>query len=119
MLGNGDKALEWFRMLEPIEHARTKEAALKYKVEPYVVSADIYGAGNLAGRGGWTWYTGSSGWMYELQTKYILGIKVYHNMLEINPHVPSSWDEFEVTLKHKKLNNINWNVLCINTKHSF
>ena len=60
MLGFGDKALELYRMINPIEHARTKEAAEKYKVEPYVIAADIYGAKNLAGRGGWTWYTGSS-----------------------------------------------------------
>ena len=60
MLGFGDKALELYRMINPIEHSRTKEAAIKYKVEPYVISADIAGQRNLAGRGGWTWYTGSS-----------------------------------------------------------
>ena len=73
-LGFGDKALELFRMINPIEHARTKEAASKYKVEPYVVAADIYGQGNLAGRGGWTWYTGSSGWFYRVGIEEILGL---------------------------------------------
>ena len=101
LLNRNDEAYEFLKKANPIEHTKNKEALQKYKVEPYVVSADIYSEGTLAGHGGWTWYTGSSGWMYELQTKYILGIKVYHNMLEINPHVPSSWDEFEVTLKHK------------------
>ena len=70
MLGFGDKATELFRMINPIEHARTKEASNKYKVEPYVIAADIYGYGNMAGRGGWTWYTGSSSWMYEAGLQY-------------------------------------------------
>ena len=69
LLGFGDKALELFRMISPIEHARTKEASAKYKVEPYVIAADIYGDSNLQGRGGWTWYTGSSSWMYEARLK--------------------------------------------------
>ena len=69
LLGFGDRALELFRMISPIEHARTKEASSKYKVEPYVVAADIYGDSNLQGRGGWTWYTGSSSWMYEARLK--------------------------------------------------
>ena len=71
MLGFGEKATEFFRMINPIEHARTKDEAKKYKVEPYVIPADIYG-GELAGRGGWTWYTGSSSWMYEAGIRYIL-----------------------------------------------
>ena len=62
MLGFGDKALELYRMINPIEHARTKDASNKYKVEPYVISADIYGANNLAERGEWTWKKGSSSW---------------------------------------------------------
>ena len=62
-------------MINPIEHSRTKETALKYKVEPYSIPADIYGAGNLAGRGGWTWYTGSSSWYYKVGIEYILGLK--------------------------------------------
>ena len=57
MIGKGDKAEELYKMITPIEHARTKEAANKYKVEPYVLAADVYGAQNLAGSGGWTWYT--------------------------------------------------------------
>ena len=74
LLGFGNKALELYRMINPIEHTRTKEACNKYKVEPYVIPADIYGAGNLIGRGGWTWYTGSSSWYYEAGIKYILGL---------------------------------------------
>ena len=69
-------------MINPIEHARTKEMANKYKVEPYVVAADVYGQENLAGRGGWTWYTGSSSWMYEAGLKYILGLKIENGELK-------------------------------------
>lgn len=100
MLGFGDKALELFRMINPIEHARTKEAALKYKVEPYVIAADIYGQGNLAGRGGWTWYTGSSSWMYEAGLKYILGINIQKGYLSINPAIPSNWKEYSIRYKN-------------------
>ena len=70
ILGFGDKALEYFRMINPIEHSKTMESANKYKVEPYVISADIYGANNLVGRGGWTWYTGSASWYYKAGIEY-------------------------------------------------
>ena len=74
-VGFGDKATELYRMINPIEHARTKESCKKYKVEPYVIPTDIYGAGNLAGRGGWTWYTGSASWYYKTGIEDILGLK--------------------------------------------
>ena len=99
MLGFGDKALELFRMINPIEHSRTKEAANKYKVEPFVISADIYGEGNLAGRGGWTWYTGSSSWYYKAGIEYILGLKVQGGILKFEPCIPNSWKEY--TIKYK------------------
>ncbi len=99
ILGFGDKAVEYFRMINPIEHARTKEEAKKYKVEPYVIAADIYG-GNLAGRGGWTWYTGSSSWMYEAGIKYILGLNIEGNMLKIKPNIPANWKEYSIRYKY-------------------
>ena len=80
-------------MINPIEHARTKEAANKYKVEPYVIAADIYGESNLAGRGGWTWYTGSSSWMYVAGIKYILGLRIENGFLSLKPSIPSEWKE--------------------------
>ena len=101
MLGFGDKALEYFRMINPIEHSRTKEAALKYKVEPYVVAADIYGQGNLAGRGGWTWYTGSSSWMYEAGIHYILGLTIEKGYLSLEPCIPSTWKEYKIHYQYK------------------
>ena len=100
MLGRGDKAVEWYRMITPIEHARTKESANKYKVEPYVIAADIYGAQNLAGSGGWTWYTGSSSWYYLAGIQYILGLKIHHNFMSIQPCISKDWEQFEIKFKY-------------------
>src|SRR5699024_5290796 len=110
MLGFGDKATEFFRMINPIEHARTKDEAKKYKVEPYVIPADIYG-GELAGRGGWTWYTGSSSWMYEAGIRYILGFNLEKNILKIEPHIPESWKEYSIRYKY---GNSIYNITVVN-----
>ena len=99
MFGKGDKAVELYKMITPIEHAKTKEAANKYKVEPYVIAADVYGAQNLAGSGGWTWYTGSSSWYYLAGVQYILGMNIYHNSMSFNPCIPKFWDSFEIKYK--------------------
>ena len=88
-------------MINPIEHARTKEAARKYKVEPYVLAADVYGASNLAGRGGWTWYTGSSSWYYQLGLENILGLKIEKEILRIEPCIPKDWKEYSIRYKYK------------------
>ena len=99
MLGFGDKALELYRMINPIEHARTKEASKKYKVEPYVIAADVYGAGNLIGRGGWTWYTGSASWYYKAGIEYILGVKVENGYIKIDPCIPKDWTQYQIQYK--------------------
>ena len=99
ILGFGDKAGEFYRMINPIEHARSKEAANKYKVEPYVVAADIYGASNLVGRGGWTWYTGSSSWFYQAGIEYILGFQIENNILRIKPCILKDWKGFSMRYK--------------------
>ena len=112
ILGFGDKALEYYRMINPIEHSRTKEASNKYKVEPYVIPADIYGAGNLAGRGGWTWYTGSSSWYYRAGIEYILGFKIENNTIKINPCIPKDWKEYEIKYRYK---NAIYNIKVKNT----
>lgn len=101
LLGFGDKATELYRMVNPIEHARTKEACNKYKVEPYVIPADIYGCNNLAGRGGWTWYTGSSSWYYKAGIEYILGLKIKNGYLSIEPCIPKDWKEYSIIYKWK------------------
>ena len=102
MLGFGNKAFELYRMINPIEHARTKEASKKYKVEPYSISADIYGVGNLSGRGGWTWYTGSASWYYTAGIEYLLGIKIENGFLKIEPCIPKDWKEYNVKYRWKE-----------------
>ena len=102
MLGFGDKATELYRMINPIEHARTKEASKKYKVEPYVIAADVYGASNLVGQGGWTWYTGSSSWYYKAGIEYILGLKIEKGYMKIEPCIPKEWKEYQIQYKWKE-----------------
>ena len=97
----GDKAIEFYKMINPIEHSRTKDSAQKYKVEPYVIAADVYGAENLAGRGGWTWYTGSSSWYYTAGIQYILGLNIVNNCLNFNPCIPKNWKEFSIRYKYE------------------
>lgn len=101
MLGLGDKASEYFKMINPIEHARTKEAVNKYKVEPYVLAADVYGIGNLAGRGGWTWYTGSSSWLYKAGIETILGLRIEKGMLSLQPCIDKEWKEYSIIYQYK------------------
>lgn len=101
MLGFGDKATELYRMINPIEHARTKETSKKYKVEPYIIPADIYGTGNLAGRGGWTWYTGSASWYYKAGIEYILGLKIEKGYLIFEPCINKEWKEYQIQYKWK------------------
>ena len=100
ILGNGNLAEEYFRILNPIEHARTNEACRKYKVEPYVISADIYSASKLEGRGGWSWYTGAASWMYKVGLEYILGFKKKGNILEIKPCINKEWGKYEIWYKY-------------------
>ena len=113
ILGFGDKATEIYRMINPIEHSRTKESAKKYKVEPYVIPADIYGANNLAGRGGWTWYTGSSSWYYKAGIEYILGLKIKEGYMKIEPCISKEWKEY--IIKYKWKNSI-YNITVKNPK---
>ena len=88
-------------MINPIEHAKTKDEANKYKVEPYVISADVYGGTDLLGRGGWTWYTGSSSWYYRAGIEYILGLKIEEGKLKVETCIPSDWKEYSIQYKYK------------------
>ena len=96
-----DKAFEYYQMLNPINHALSNKDALKYKVEPYVISADIYSNNNYIGQGGWTWYTGSAGWFYNVGIEGILGIKKEGNVLSIKPNVPKTWNIYKVIYTYK------------------
>jgi cyclic beta-1,2-glucan synthetase len=95
-LGQGDRAGQLFRLLNPIAHADSEEKAARYKVEPYVIAADIYSVAPHTGRGGWTWYTGSSGWMYRLGLEAILGVTRTGQALHIDPCIPGDWPGFKM-----------------------
>jgi len=98
-LGQGEQAGALFRMLNPISHADTPENTARYKVEPYVIAADIYSQSSHTGMGGWTWYTGSSGWMYRLGLEAILGLTRLGNTLKIDPCIPGNWPGFQLTYR--------------------
>ena len=97
-MGRGDDAWRCFQMLNPVNHALDADAAEHYRVEPYVVAADIYSEGDKGGRGGWTWYTGSAGWLYRAAVEGILGIRREGDRLRIEPRLPSHWDGFTATV---------------------
>jgi cyclic beta-1,2-glucan synthetase len=100
LLGDGDRAGELFSLMNPINHANTRAGIHRYKVEPYVVCADVYSAVEHIGRGGWTWYTGSAGWMYRAAMEGILGVRLRGRVLCIKPCIPQVWTGFEVTYKY-------------------
>jgi cyclic beta-1,2-glucan synthetase len=90
-LGSGDEAMELFHMLNPVNHARSRADAERFKTEPYVVAADVYTHPAHTGRGGWTWYTGSAGWMYRAGVESILGLRRHGATFEIDPCIPTVW----------------------------
>jgi len=100
MLGDGDKASELLALLNPINHASTRAAIHRYKVEPYVACADVYAEPKHIGRGGWTWYTGSAGWMYRAGLEWILGFRLRGASLLLDPCVPKAWRNFEITFRY-------------------
>ncbi len=100
MLGHGDRAFELFQMTNPITHALDPDAVSTYKVEPYVVAADVYTAEGHLGRGGWTWYTGSASWLYRVGLEAILGFEKRGDNLIINPCIPSAWDSFSIEYRY-------------------
>jgi cyclic beta-1,2-glucan synthetase len=97
-LRDGNRAASLFSLVNPVNHARTPMEAERYKVEPYVVAADVYSVAPHIGRGGWTWYTGSAGWMYRAGVEGILGIRREGDFLLVNPCIPDSWPGFEATV---------------------
>jgi cyclic beta-1,2-glucan synthetase len=101
MLGDGDKAAELFSMLNPINRSSTPAAIDRYKVEPYVVCTDVYSQSPHVGRGGWTWYTGSAGWLYRAGLEWILGFRVQGTMLLLDPCVPKTWQGFEIGYRYR------------------
>lgn len=101
ILKNGDMTFEVFDMLNPINHSRTEGEMRKYKLEPYVIAADIYSNQEHLGRGGWSWYTGAASWMYRFGIEYLLGIKKRKDKIIIEPVTCSEWENFEVEYKYR------------------
>jgi cellobiose phosphorylase len=99
-MGDSQKAWELLSIINPINHARTPEGVNLYKVEPYVVAGDVYARAPHTGRGGWTWYTGSAGWLYRLIVESLLGVNLEVNKLRFNPCLPVDWKEFKVHYRH-------------------
>ena len=101
-LGDRERAWELFGMINPVHHARSPENINTYKVEPYVVAADVYAVSPHTGRGGWTWYTGSAGWMYRLIVESLLGLRLEHNRLRFVPCLPKEWTTFKVHYRFRQ-----------------
>ena len=101
MLGDGDRAHQLYSIMNPVSHSSTNAAIHRYRVEPYVVCGDLYSMAPNVGRGGWTWYSGSSGWMYRVALEGILGFHIQGDCLRVDPCVPRSWSGFEIAFRHR------------------
>jgi len=101
VIGDGDTAGELFAMLNPISRASTEARLQRYKVEPYVVAADVYAEPPHTGRGGWTWYTGSAGWMYRAGLEWMLGFRLRGTRLVVDPCIPRAWPGFEMGFRYR------------------
>jgi cellobiose phosphorylase len=101
-MGDRERAWELFRLINPISHGATPEEISTYRVEPYVVAADVYGVDPHTGRGGWTWYTGSAGWMYRLIVESLLGLHLEVDRLRFAPCLPAKWTEFKIHYRYRE-----------------
>jgi cyclic beta-1,2-glucan synthetase len=101
-LGDNRRAWELFAMINPVNHARSTEEIATYKVEPYVVAADVYAVAPHTGRGGWTWYTGSAAWMYRLIVESLLGLRLEKDKLRVAPCLPADWEGFKVHYRYRE-----------------
>src|SRR5450830_1446154 len=99
-MGDHQSAWQLMRMINPINHARNAQEIAKYKVEPYVIAADVYAVTPHTGRGGWTWYTGSAGWMYRLLVESLLGLHIEGNKLTIDACIPPEWNGYGIDYRH-------------------
>ena len=99
-LGDAERAWELFAMINPVNHASSRAGVATYKAEPYVVCADVYGVAPHTGRGGWSWYTGSAGWMYRLILESLLGLRLEGNRLFIRPCIPTEWCGFKIHYRY-------------------
>ena len=100
--GDSQRAWELFTMINPVNHGRSPEETATYKVEPYVVAADVYAVPPHTGRGGWTWYTGSAAWMYRLITESLLGLRLEVDKLRFSPCLPADWEGFKLHYRYRE-----------------
>jgi len=101
-MGDSERAWELLRMINPVHHGSTPQDSAVYKVEPYVIAADVYAVAPHIGRGGWTWYTGSAGWMYRLIVESLLGVGLAGERLTLAPHLPDDWPGFTLYYRYRK-----------------
>jgi cellobiose phosphorylase len=102
MLKDKKRAWELLGLINPVGHGATNAKSAVYKVEPYVLAADVYSEKNNAGRGGWTWYTGSASWMYQLVVKYMLGLRISAGRLYFDPCLPDDWPSFKLHYRYRE-----------------
>jgi cyclic beta-1,2-glucan synthetase len=102
LMGESERAWELFALLNPIHHSGTPQQIATYKVEPYVVAADVYAVAPHTGRGGWTWYTGSAGWMYRLLIETLLGVNLEGDQLRLAPRLPKTWTTFKIHYRYRQ-----------------
>ena len=102
LMGDNERAWELFGLLNPVHHGGTPEQIATYKVEPYVVAADVYAVAPHVGRGGWTWYTGSAGWMYRLLIETLLGVNLEGSQLRLVPRIPKGWTSYKVHYRYRQ-----------------
>jgi cyclic beta-1,2-glucan synthetase len=100
-LGQGDRAMQLFSLVNPINHSRSRTGMRRYRVEPYAVAADVYSVVPHVGRGGWTWYTGSAGWLYRAGIEAILGFHLQGRHLLLAPCIPNEWPHFEISFRYR------------------
>ena len=102
LMGDTDRAWDLFALLNPVHHSATPSQIATYKVEPYVIAADVYAVAPHTGRGGWTWYTGSAGWTYRLLLETLLGVNLEGNQLRLTPCLPATWSTFTVHYRYRQ-----------------
>jgi cellobiose phosphorylase len=102
LMGDSTRAWELFDLLNPVHHGATSSQIATYKVEPYVVAADVYAVAPHTGRGGWTWYTGSAGWMYRLLVETLLGVNLEGDQLRLTPNLPATWTAFTLHYRYRQ-----------------
>jgi cellobiose phosphorylase len=111
-LGEGDRAVRLLQMMNPVEHCRTPQDVERYKGEPYVSAGDVYASPLQTGQSGWTWYSGSSAWMYRIWLEEVLGFELRGQSFTLRPMLPANWPEFKLTYRHA---NTTYNVSVMRT----